>query len=170
MIILIMGASHTGKTALAQKLLEKYGYPYLSIDHLKMGLIRSGYTDLTPLSDDGDLTAYLWPVVREMIKTAVENEQNLIVEGCYIPFDWEKDFEKEYLENIRCYCLVMSEKYIKNHFDDIKQYADVIEKRLDDDCNIDDVLTENAEIFRLSQKHGVNYILIDDKYETDIEL
>lgn len=170
MIILIMGASHTGKTALAQKLLEKYGYPYLSIDHLKMGLIRSGYTDLTPLSDDGDLTAYLWPVVREMIKTAVENEQNLIVEGCYIPFDWEKDFEKEYLENIRYYCLVMSEKYIKNHFDDIKQYADVIEKRLDDDCNIDDVLTENAEIFRLSQKHGVNYILIDDKYETDIEL
>ena len=170
MIILIMGASHTGKTALAQKLLEKYGYPYLSIDHLKMGLIRSGYTDLTPLSDDGDLTAYLWPVVREMIKTAVENKQNLIVEGCYIPFDWEKDFEKEYLENIRYYCLVMSEKYIKNHFDDIKQYADVIEKRLDDDCNIDDVLTENAEIFRLSQKHGVNYILIDDKYETDIEL
>jgi 2-phosphoglycerate kinase len=115
MIILIMGASHTGKTALAQKLLEKYGYPYLSIDHLKMGLIRSGYTDLTPLSDDGDLTAYLWPVVREMIKTAVENEQNLIVEGYYIPFDWEKDFEKEYLENIRYYCLVMSEKYIKNH-------------------------------------------------------
>ncbi len=170
MIILITGASHTGKTALAQKLLEKYGYPYLSIDHLKMGLIRSGYTDLTPLSDDADLTAYLWPVVREMIKTAVENEQNLIVEGCYIPFDWEKDFEKEYLENIRYYCLVMSEKYIKNHFDDIKQYADVIEKRLDDDCNIDDVLTENAEIFRLSQKRGVNYILIDDKYETDIEL
>ena len=43
MIILIAGASHTGKTALAQKLLEKYQYPYLSIDHLKMGLIRSYY-------------------------------------------------------------------------------------------------------------------------------
>lgn len=47
MIILIAGASHTGKTLLAQRLLEKYGYPYLSIDHLKMGLIRSGYTSLT---------------------------------------------------------------------------------------------------------------------------
>lgn len=52
MIILITGASHTGKTVFAQKLLEKYKYPYLSIDHLKMGLIRSGNTDLTPLSDD----------------------------------------------------------------------------------------------------------------------
>ncbi len=169
MIILITGASHTGKTALAQKLLEKYRYPYLSIDHLKMGLIRSGYTRLTPLSDDGELTAYLWPIVREMIKTAVENKQNLIVEGCYIPFDWEKDFEKEYLENIRYYCLVMSEEYIKNHFDDIKKYADIIEKRLDDDCNRDDVSAENAEMLRLAKQHRVNYILIDDEYEINLK-
>ena len=50
MVILVTGASHIGKTVLAQKLLEKYKYPYLSIDHLKMGLIRSGYTELTPMS------------------------------------------------------------------------------------------------------------------------
>ena len=72
MIILITGASHTGKTVLAQKLLEKYKYPYLSIDHLKMGLIGSGYTKLTP-EDDDKLTEYLWPIVREIIKTAIEN-------------------------------------------------------------------------------------------------
>ncbi len=170
MIVLITGASHTGKTALAQKLLEKYKYPYLSIDHLKMGLIRSGNTELTPMDDD-DLTVYLWPVVREMIKTAVENKQNLIVEGCYIPFDWAKDFEKEYLDNIRCYCLIMSENYIRNHFQDIKQYANIIENRLDDGwCTLESVLEDNAEVLSLAQKHKVNYILIDDKYEVDIEL
>ena len=113
MIVLITGASHTGKTALAQKLLEKYKYPYLSIDHLKMGLIRSGNTKLTPMSDDKDLTAYLWPIVREMIKTAIENKQNLIVEGCYIPFDWQKDFENEYLKDIKYfYEVVVSEKLL----------------------------------------------------------
>ena len=133
MIILITGASHTGKTVLAQNLLEKYKYPYLSIDHLKMGLIRSGYTKLTPENDD-KLTEYLWPIIREMIKTAIENKQNLIIEGCYIPFDWKKDFEKEYLDNIRYFCLVMSEKYIKNHFDNIKKYASAVESRLDDEC------------------------------------
>ena len=58
MVVLITGASHTGKTALAQKLLETYNYPYLSIDHLKMGLIRSGYTKLTAEDDEG-LTDYL---------------------------------------------------------------------------------------------------------------
>ena len=76
MVILITGASHTGKTILAQRLLEKYKYPYLSIDHLKMGLIRSGMTALTPEDDDA-LTDELWPIVREMVKTAIENHQNL---------------------------------------------------------------------------------------------
>ena len=169
MIILITGASHTGKTALAQKLLEKYKYPYLSIDHLKMGLIRSGNTDLTPM-DDAKLVAYLWPIVREMIKTAIENEQNLIVEGCYIPFDWQKDFDAEYLEHIRYYCLVMSEGYIRKHFADIKNYANVIETRLDDDCIIEQVLADNAETLALAQKHRVNYILIEDEYKIDIDL
>lgn len=171
MIILIAGASHTGKTVLAQKLLEKYKYPYLSIDHLKMGLIRSGNTQLTPLSDDKDLTKYLWPIVCEMIKTAIENKQNLIVEGCYIPFDWQKDFESEYLDDIRYYCLVMSEKYIRNHFSDIKNYADVIEKRVDDECcSLESVLQDNAEILKLIQKHQVNCILIDEHYEINIDL
>ena len=171
MIILITGASHTGKTALAQKLLEKYKYPYLSIDHLKMGLIRSGNTELTPMSDDKDLTEYLWPIVRELVKTAIENKQNLIVEGCYIPFDWSKDFEKDYLENIKYYCLVMSENYIRNHFEDIKKYASVIENRLDDEwCTMDIVLADNAHVLKLAKENNVNYLLIDDKYEIGVYL
>ena len=170
MIILITGASHTGKTALAQKLLEKYQYPYLSIDHLKMGLIRSGHTELTPMSDDAALTEYLWPIVCEMVKTAIENGQNLIVEGCYIPFDWSKNFDREYLDHIRYYCLVMSEDYIRNHFADIKKYANIIEHRVDDDwCTLESVLADNAEILKLAQQHHVNYVLIDDRYEIDID-
>ena len=168
MIILITGASHTGKTLLAQKLLEKYKYPYISIDHLKMGLIRSGNTILTPLSDDNDLTEYLWPIVREIIKTAIENKQNLIIEGCYIPFDYENDFSKEYLDNIKYYCIVMSENYIKNHFDDIKKYENVIENRLCDDCTIENVFNDNKNILELAKKYNVNYVLIDDKYEIGI--
>ena len=170
MVILITGASHTGKTALAQRLLETYQYPYLSMDHLKMGLIRSGYTDLTPMSDDEALTAYLWPIVREMVKTAIENRQNLIVEGCYIPFDWEKDFGQEYLEHIRYCCLVMSENYIRNHFSDIRGFANVIEKRLDDTwCTMESVLADNGKVLELAQKHHVNYLLMDDRYEIDVE-
>lgn len=170
MVVFITGASHTGKTALAQRLLEKYCYPYLSIDHLKMGLIRSGNTALTPLSDDRELTDYLWPIVREMVKTAIENHQNLIVEGCYIPLDWAEDFEGEYLKEIRFYCLVMSEDYIVNHFDNIKEFASVIENRVDDEyCTLETVLEDNAKILEQCQKHGAEYILIDKEYQIDIE-
>lgn len=170
MIVMITGASHTGKTLLAQKLLERYKYPYLSIDHLKMGMIRSGYTKLTP-EDDAELENYLWPVVREIIKTAIENRQNLIVEGCYIPFDWAKDFNENYLEQIRYYCLVMSADYIKTHFADIKKYANVVEKRLSDEwCTMEKVLEENARFLKLARKHRADYILIDNEYQIDIDL
>ena len=166
MIILITGASHTGKTALAQKLLEKYNYPYLSLDHLKMGLIRSGNTKLTPMSSETELTEYLWPIVSEMIKTAIENNQNLIVEGCYIPFDWEKSFDKDYIDKIKFICLVMSENYIRNHFKEIKEYANVVENRLDDSyCTMESVLEDNAEFLDKTKKFGVDYVLIDDAYD-----
>lgn len=169
MIILITGASHTGKTVLAQKLLERYQYPYLSIDHLKMGLIRSGNTSLTP-EDDEELTAYLWPVVREMIKTAIENKQNLIVEGCYIPFNWKEDFEETYLEEIEYYCLILSENYIEQHFEDIKNHACDIEKRLDDTwCTKELVLSENTYYLQMCRKYQCDYILIDKEYEIEIE-
>lgn len=171
MIVLISGASHTGKTALAQRLLEKYGYPYLSMDHLKMGLIRSGHTTLTPLSDDASLTALLWPIVREMIKTAVENGQNLTVEGCYIPDDWAKDFDDSYKESIRHYCLVMTEGYIRTHFDHIKAYASVIERRQDDsDCTMESVIADNADVDARARAHGLCRILIDGEYGADIDL
>jgi gluconate kinase len=164
MVILICGATHTGKTAYAQKLLEQRGYPYLSIDHLKMGLIRSGQTSLTPMDDD-KLTSYLWPIVREMVKTAIENKQNLIVEGCYIPFDWQKDFEQPYLENIQYVCLVMSETYIENHFEDIRKFATVIEKRLyDSDLNKAALLAENRKYLDQCLAHNLPYILIDGEY------
>ena len=170
MILLITGASHTGKTALAQRLLEKYKYPYLSVDHLKMGLIRSKNTDLTPTSDDRALTDYLWPIVREIIKTAIENKQNLIVEGCYIPFDWEKDFETEYLQYIKYICLVMSEAYIKKHYNDIKKYSDVIESRLDDSCGtIENLINDNAAVLEMCKLYNVNYYLIDDGYPQNID-
>lgn len=169
MVFLITGASHTGKTALAQRLLEKYGYPYLSIDHLKMGLIRSGYTALTPMSSDRDLTNYLWPVVREIIKTAIENGQNLIVEGCYIPFDWEKDFTAGYRTQIQYRCLVMSEAYIRSHYQDIKGYADVVERRRDDSCcTLESLLRDNAQVLESCRKYGVEYLLIDGTYHIDI--
>ena len=165
MIIIITGASHTGKTILAQRMLEKYKYPYLSIDHLKMGLIRSGNTKLTPCDDD-ELTDYLWPIVSEMIKTAIENKQNLIVEGCYVPSEWRSSFEDEYLSQIRFICLAMTDNYIESHFSEIIKHGSDIELRLDDsDCTIVRLQEDNHKVIEGYRKSGEKITLIDDDYE-----
>ena len=169
MVILIAGATHTGKTLLAQRMLERYHYPYVSIDHLKMGLIRSGNTSLTPMDDEA-LTEYLWPILREMVKTAVENGQNLIVEGCYIPFDWQKDFSADELRHIRCKWLIMSSAYIRANFEKIRKYACAIERRQDDsELSVEWLIRENEENLRRCMEHGCPFLLIGDTYNVSPE-
>lgn len=166
MIIMISGSSHTGKTLLAQRLLEKLHFPYLSIDHLKMGLIRSGQTSLTPLDDEA-LVPYLWNIIKEIIKTAIENKQNLIIEGCYIPYNWQESFTEEYLQHIRYICLVMTEEYINSHFDDIINNANAIEQRLCDDVTKDELLKSNSEALEKCKFYGYNHVIIDNGYDID---
>ena len=167
---LITGASHTGKTLLAQRLLQTYRYPCLSMDLLKMGLIRSGNTRLTP-EDDRELESYLWPIVREIIKTAIENRQDLIVEGCYVPPRWSQDFTPSYLREIRFCCLVMTKAYIETHFADIQKYACAAERRIDDStCTKETLLLDNAHYQQMCETWGYPCILIDQAYEVDIPL
>ena len=169
MVIMITGASHVGKTILAQRMLEKTKYPYLSIDHLKMGLIRSGNTDLTPEDDDDELTDYLWPIVREIIKTAVENEQNLIVEGCYIPFDWRNSLDEQYLQSIKFVCLAMSDEYINSHFEEIKSHGSDIETRLDDSsCNAEELKQDNHQIIDGYLSNGEQITLITESFDDSL--
>ena len=67
--------------------------------------------------------------------------------------------------------MVLSETYIRNHFDDVKQYANVIETRLDDSwCTLESTLEDNAAVLAGAKTHGVNYILIEDEYKIEIEL
>ena len=168
MIVLISGTTHTGKTALAQRLLEQHGWPNMSLDHLKMGLIRSGYTSLT-VEDDDALTALMWPIVREMIKTAIENGQHLIIEGCYLPFDWRRDFGEAYLPHIRFVCLVMTEAYLRAHFDDVRRYANAVEHRVGpDDLDVEALIRDNAANLAQCRKHGCEVILIDGEYRAEL--
>lgn len=89
MIILIGGESHTGKTLLAQRLLERLHYPYMSLDHLKMGFIRGFNPPPFSVNDDEAITAHLWGMRAEgmiggIIRTCLENRQNIIIEGVYL--------------------------------------------------------------------------------------
>ena len=105
-----------------------------------------------------------------MVKTAVENEQNLIVEGCYIPFDWRQDFDEQYLTQIRFVCLAMTAKYIENHFDEIISHESEVEARLvEADCTIAGLTADNKKYVDGFQKAGERVVIIDGDYEETIE-
>ncbi len=164
MVFLITGASHTGKTYIAQKMLEKYNYPYLSIDHLKMGLIRSNKINVN-IFDDSEVTTHLWPIIREIIKTAIENNQNLIIEGCYIPCNYKESFNEQYLKFIKFTAIIFDENYIKNNYNEIINNANVIENRISYNYCIENVIDDNKEMYTNCKKYNCNYVLIDKDYE-----
>lgn len=104
-----------------------------------------------------------------MIKTCIENSQNLIVEGCYIPFGWEKDFSFKDLLQIKYICLIFSRNYIENYFDDILRFEKIIEKRLSSDVILDEIIKTNEYNLEQCVSRNYNHILIDDTYQIDID-
>ena len=75
------------------------------------------------------------------------------------------------MEQIRYRCLVMSEDYIRKHFEDIKKYASVIEQRMDDSyCTMESVLEDNAKVWELAQKYQVDHVLIEESYDINLDL
>ena len=163
MVYLIGGSSHVGKTLLAQKLMEQTGYPYTSLDHLKMGFIRSGMTELT-VEDDLEMRYFMWPFVTGMIKTAIENEQNLILEGCYIPAEWKESFTPDEISHIKCLFIVMSESYIRNNFSDIVNHACDIESRIEDNPDMERLI-ECSEGFKADcEEYDVPCYIINEKF------
>lgn len=167
MVILISGSTHVGKTLLAQSILEKYKYPYISIDHLKMGLIRSRKVQFS-VEDDEKIQDCLWPILVEIIKTNIENKQNLVIEGCYIPFNWKDSFSSEYMHYIKYICLIMSENYIVNNFKNIVKFESIIENRkYKKNVDINELIKENRYNLEMCKKYNNEYILIDDEYNID---
>lgn len=166
MVILIGGSSHVGKTLVAQRLLEKYRYQCVSLDHLKMAFIRSGRTQLT-VNDDYKMRYWLWPFVAEMVKTAIENHQNLIIEGCYIPGEWAQSFDETYLKDIRCAFIVMSERYMRTYPETLGQYANVIEHRIADHIDLERLIMCSKNFMDDCLKSHTRYIEIDIRFSID---
>ena len=169
MIVLLTGASHTGKTKLAQRLLERKGWPYLSLDHLKMGLIRSGQTPLTPLSGDAALPALLWPIAREIARTCAENGQNLVLEGCYIPADWRAGLDAATCAQVRAVCLALSEGFLRAQFAQVCAHASDVERRAGETLTLDWLLAQNAAFAPYDAAHGWTRLCIEADYEREMQ-
>lgn len=100
-------------------------------------------------------------------KSVQEHQNDYFNNGC-IPYGktaLAQNFEKVYLDNIRFYCLFMSDRYIESHFDAIKKFGSIIEDRGDDeDCTLEMVRRDNAKMWEQCNRYGAEYILIDEEH------
>ena len=64
----------------------------------------------------------------------------------------------------------MSAEYIENNFSDIIRFENIIENRITIDINKRDLISENNKNLKLCKKYGLEYVLIDKKYEITINL
>jgi len=176
MIILISGNSQMGKTYMAQNLLERYKIPYLSIDHLKMGIYRGiANCGFTPMDSTEYIGDKLWPIVKGIIMTAIENNQSLVIEGCYILPHYLQEFEKYYSDKIISVFIGFSNNYIKNNYEEkILKYRNIIEDRGEltpedkSDFRIEEYLKENDMFRRSCAATGEKFFEIDHSYEDEI--
>ncbi|GKV68660.1 adenylate kinase [Sporosarcina sp. NCCP-2716] len=170
MIIILSAVGSTGKTVMAQRLLETYKIPYLSLDHLKMGLYRGeencGFTPLDSTEHIGDR---LWPIVKGITMTAIENRQHLIIEGCYFLPHYLHDLDPFYLNEIIPVFMGFSEKYIRENYEgDIVTFRNAIEQRITpEERTLEEMIEEHGAFKTRCVQAGVPYFEISINYETE---
>jgi len=152
---------------MAQKLLEIYKIPYLSINLIKMGLIRGSQTcDFKVTDSDDDITVKLWPIVKGIVMTAIENNQHLIIEGCYIPTNCLEAFEPDYAKEILSFFIGFSDHYLSNNFESgITGHLKEIENKvLDDYIQPENFKKMHAKLKESCMKCHAKYFEIESDY------
>lgn len=167
MIILIGGAGCTGKTMLAQRLMERYQIPYMSADHVKMGLVR-GWENcpFTPCDGDETIARYLWTVLEGVVRTNVENEQHLILEGCYIPPEHAVALEKEFPGIVFAVYPVFSREYVMRAYKDgiVAHRSDLEKRGYDEERTPEEIAREHECVCEACRKAGARCVEIDDDH------
>jgi len=173
MVILIGGAEYTGKTLMAQQLLERYQIPYFSMDLLKMGLIRGNSNcGFTSLDSPEKISRQLWPIVKAIVMTSIENRRNIIIEGSYLPHEEAAALAAEYPAEIISFYIIFSEDYIRKNFNScILGFSSIIEQKpYKGSTDMEVYIEENKKNKELCLMYGNKYIEIQKSYYPEIDI
>lgn len=168
MVILLGGVSHSGKTFLSKKLIDKYKIPCTSLDHIKMGMIR-GCNDcgFSAVDSDEIIAEKMWGFIEGFIITCLENKQNTILEGCYFPCE---KVRKLLCDDLAVIFIVLSKQYIIENFEKIIKYENVVEDRkFPESREIEFFINENERIKEQCIKYELPYFEITGDFFEGLE-
>ena len=102
MLYFLGGTPRSGKSTTARQFMSETGIPWFELDYLKMGIARGiPEFDLDPNRDDLVIAQQLWPVVKGVAMTYVENHENCLLEGAYLLPNNVIELKQMYGEEIR---------------------------------------------------------------------
>ena len=171
MVILIGAESLTGKTLMAQKLLETYKIPYMSVDHLKMGLYRANINcGFEPADSNDIIEKHLWPILKGIAETNIENNQSIIIEGCYIYPNRIKEFLDEYINQIIPVFMGFSKQYLEGNFTSrVLKFKSSIELRdIPEERPLEWFIEAHEKWKMLCKESNIQYFEINNDYENDV--
>lgn len=170
-VILIGGVGGTGKTLLAKQLMKKLHIPYVCIDHLMMGMLRSETACGFSVDDSAETIGQaMWPLLVGFIKTNIENQHSIILEGFQLQPELIAQFEEPYRSQLLSVFVGFSEVHFRaGQFAKIEQYRHVVEQRLPETYDLEMLVQSHQQLQANCQKSEMPFFELDGDYNNKMQ-
>ena len=176
MLYLVSGTSRSGKTLIAEKLMEEKQIPYMSLDWLMMGF-TNGMPQLgihDKLFPD-EIAKRLWSFFKAMCESMLYLEIDYIIEGEAMLPELIQELLDKYPDKIKICFVGYTDIDIDQKAQDIKTYStrrgDWLTKESDDYIyeHIDNMVTHSRKIRDGCEKYNMTYFDTSTNFMDAIE-
>lgn len=149
MVVIITGASCTGKTMLTKRLIDTCGVKQIAMDSIKMYLFRNDNNcGFTPTDSNRFIGGKIWSVIKKEILNAIDNGTDLIIEGAYF-----------------------SPEYIRKQYNlGIIKHRHIVKKRAYEEDRAPEVFIKYHNVLKEKCiEYGQRYYYIESDYEKEMD-
>jgi 2-phosphoglycerate kinase len=172
LLYIIGGAARAGKTIIAQEFLERSQVPFLSLDLLKMSLVKGmPEAGIDPQESSRRLAIRLWPVVRGLASTILENARDYLIEGDMILPSQVREISADFPGQIRSCFVGFGDESVSKKLFVIRKHTGPEDWLID--LGEEEALQAVAELIQFSnelreqaREHGVAYFDSSADFDT----
>jgi len=191
MIILISGASHTGKTMLAKRLCERYQIPYKNIEYIKQHMLLSADSDGINVGNALESNKYVlsenvWFIVENIVRDGLEKGEGMVLDGNFLPphrvralddvgvISMHLIFTPEYIE--KNYDVILKHRKEESSIHDdgdilqIMSNEGILKESISKNISKEAMLAENNTLKNSCADEVVSYFMFQENHESEMDL
>ena len=176
MIYIISGASRSGKTLLAKRILKDKGVTYLSLDWLMMGF-NTGIPEygIHHLLFPDDIARRMWSFLKGMIESMIHVKEDCVIEGEAILPELITELVKEHPNHIKVCFLGYADVEVAKKVEEIKTFSNGEHDWLlkeSDEYIIDhtkNMIDHSKMIQNSCRKYGFDYFDTSNDFESALK-